>query len=360
MNMTEFELAKLLETADLTGGTVIYDKTKVVVVAKSILIHPDFINESDFLFLIDKSSNIRVGGIMSLGDDIHIYIKPEYRGQGYTSHVMREVVPYWIPGLISITSTFPYQDAKIEYLATCAQLKLRSQHSTNNERYQMWRDMDKHKEEMLKRSVYARALANEIECVKALRECSDKVTHPRKLRKNYGISDVEFIEDLMCKNRIDCATGCINLPKLKYQSLNFHTATIEEIYQTMRRLCLVEATCEDEEHYIEFTPYNRLNLYDDEEDQPCQDITLRFIHIEQGAMRISLSNCYGRTYEWANKHELLLDENQQAHYKWGYIEIEDEYHINFVIHRDFQIEDICRLAEQENLYEQRDIDFLYE
>lgn len=349
--MTDFEFAKLIETTDLTGGVVVYDKTKMVVVAKSILTHPNCINESKFLFLIDKKTEIRVGGVMNFGDDIQVYIKPAYRGQGYTSHVMREVVPYWMPALISVTSTYSYQDAKIEYLASLAQLTLRPRYISDSKKHQIWKEMDAHEEEVLANSAYARALAIAEQNPEELRNCPDKVTNPLRLHKNYGIRDAEFANDLERKMRIDCISGEIALPKVLFPFLDFKTASPEEIYLIMRRICAAKIKNDFEIYGVQITPYDDVPLFQDHT-QWTMELNLNYVMLQNNSVCVSICSPYGQAMEWFESHVILDDDNQKSFketsevfYDWGSVHISKDYlHFNF--HREFTENAISNLIQK--------------
>ena len=349
--MTEFEFAKLIETADLTGGTVIYDKIKVVVVAKSILTHPNCLGESNFLFLIDKTTNIRVGGVMDLGDDIQVYVKPAYRGQGYTSHIMREIVPYWMPGLISVTSFFEYQDAKIEYLAACAQLSLRPKNISSQEHYALWRAMDKKEEEVLASSEYARAIKAAQHNLNLLRECQDKVTKPRRLRKNYGTPDAEFAEDLVRYTRINCQTGDIALPKTNFTSIDFKTASAEEVYITMHRLCATEVNDDFDTAVVDIIPYDDTILCTFQ-DMWMAQFTLHCISLRSDSICVSIYAAFKSAHEWVQQntqldwqHRKNLENWEELSFDWGSLYVDDDY-MEFTFPRNWQENTISNLIQK--------------
>jgi hypothetical protein len=345
--MTEFELAKLVETEELRNGVVVYDKKKAIVVAKSIQPYPDS-GEHDFLIILDKRTKIRVGAIMSLGYDIQIYIKPMWRNKGYASLVMKEIVPYWMPALTSITSYYPYQNDKIAHLASCAQLTLRNarpEDGKTHARSAVWsEEREKH---ILANSEYARALASAYRDPKGLLACPDKVKNPRWLRKNIGVVDTEFRMDLERTSRINCKTGDVILPQTIFPPIDFKTASAKDIYLAVSDICLEEPFCEDGEHYIEFTPRREVLIVDVYNTPPyClkDEQDLAFIRLCRQGVYISLHMPYGAE-RWFREN--VTDKAEYQEYEWGSISVDIDEYIDIAINRNFtdhELEQVAKLS----------------
>lgn len=351
--MTEFEFAKFIETTDLTNGVVVYDKNGVIVVAKSILTHPDCIQEHNFLFIIDKRARMRIGAIMDLIDDIQIYIKPDWRGEGYASLLMREVVPYWMPGLVSITSSYKRQDAKIKHLAACANMKVRKSNLTLEQARKMERASEKRVARTLSQSSYARALASAYTNPKGLLDCPDKVTNPRRLRKNITTPDIDFIEDWETKNRINCQAGNIMLPKTKLPCINLKDDSVQRIYTRMAPSCLVEAFEENNSHYIELTPFSPVDMQCTDEGRFTDRLDLSFVRLDRDMVYVSFSAPFNNAHQWFKKHALPQSNTPtnkyEAHYDWGYVDLEDNNHVNFVFQRKCTERDIMNIINKNHL-----------
>lgn len=51
-------------------------------------------------FFITKESPLYVAAVLDMGNDLHVFVKEEYRGNGYLSRAMHEVVfPWFYQGL---------------------------------------------------------------------------------------------------------------------------------------------------------------------------------------------------------------------------------------------------------------------
>jgi hypothetical protein len=346
--MTEFELAKLVENEDLRDGVVVYDKKKAIVVAKSIRPYPDSCAEHDFLIILDKRTKIRVGAIMSLGYDIQIYIKPMWRNKGYASLVMKEIVPYWMPALTSITSHYQYQNDKIEHLASCAQLTLMN--ATPEDRAtHAWSDVvsEERKKRILANSEYARALASAYRDPKGLLACPDKVKNPRWLRKNIGVVDTEFRMDLERTSRINCKTGDVILPQTIFPPIDFKTASAKDIYLAVSDICLEEPFCEDGEHYIEFTPRREILIVDAYEtlhDCIKEEPIVAFIRLSRQGVYISLHMSAGAE-RWFREN--VTDKAEYQEYEWGSISVDIDEYIDIAINRNFtdhELEQVAKLS----------------
>ena len=340
--MTDKELARLIETVDLTGGVVIYDNTKVEVVTKWILTHPDCIRKHRFLFLIDKKSKIRVGGVMELYDDIQIYIKPAYRGKGYTTHVMREVVPYWLPELVSITSYFKHQNSKIKYLASCAGIKLRKKGTYENDQA-----MAKRKAKMLKRYPYAQALLDAENHPEALRDFPEKVRRPRRLRKDYGIGDAALVADLDRSDRINFATGNVTLPSLDFEPMDLRQASPEEIYLKMRRLCKIKINDDFDYPNVDIRPKQDI-VIDVLNKSQLPSITLHHIFLRDSSLEIGFKCSFTSGVKCVNEHAGLsnqVEAGDNIEYKWGELYVDDDC-IDLEIIRDWSEDTISKLIQK--------------
>ncbi|MBQ8805925.1 MAG: hypothetical protein IJZ68_05530 [Bacteroidaceae bacterium] len=350
--MTEIELAKIMETEDLTGGVVIYDKKPLVVVAKKIFV-PQCNQICSYLFLIDKKSEIRAGIVEDMYDDIHVYIRPEFRGWGYTSLVMKEIIPYWMPQLVSVTSAHDYQDDKIKYLAACAGLTVRDKdYMTGNAAQTLCAEMQKRAQLTLENSEYARALQVAQDNPKALLKCANKVKHPRRLSKDYAVGLLDFVEDFDRTIRVNCAHGEILLPQASFAYIDFRTSDIERIYERLRRLCYTEVFEEDGKLYIELNPYDTVYLPVHDKDST----SLSFVRISDGDIYVSLYTLRDDSYE-------LLQQNIAIHgtdlcinapaglvkCDWGDITFAEKDHLDFTFAREITPHDIRNLVDKYQL-----------
>lgn len=350
--MTDSEIAKIMELEDLTGGVVIYDKKPLIVVAKPVFL-AQYNKTSSFLFLIDKKSEIRAGIIEDMYDDIHAYIRPSFRDLGYTSLVMKEIIPYWMPQLVSVTSSHDYQDDKIQYLASCAGLTVRNESEmTGNAAQTLYAEMQKHAQMTLEHSEYARALRVAQADPKALLLCADKVKFPRRLRKNYAVGMRDFTQDLARAIRVNCAQGEILLPQVSFAYIDFRTSDIERIYERLRRLCYTEVFEEDGKLYMELNPYDTVYLPVRDKDKT----SLSFVRISDGNIYVSLYTLRDDSYELLQQniaiHGTDLCINASAGLvkcDWGNITFAEKDYLDFTFAREITQHDIRNLVDKYQL-----------
>lgn len=350
--MTEIEIAQVMASEDLTGGVVIYDKKPLVVVEKTVFL-PQYNQERSFLFLIDKKSEIRAGIIENMYDDIQVYIKPEFRGLGYTSLVMKEIIPYRMPQLVSVTSLHSYQDEKIKYLAACAGLTVRdNEYMTGNAAQVLYAEMQKRAQQVLETSEYARALQVAQYNPKALLMCADKVKLPRRLRKNYAVGMRDFTQDLTRAIRVNCAQGEILLPQVSFAHIDFRTSDIERIYERLRRLCYTEVFEEEGKLYMELNPYDTVYLPVRDQDKT----SLSFVRISDGDIYVSLYTVRDDSYELLQQnvaiHGTDLCINEPAGLvkcDWGNITFAEKDYLDFTFTREITQNDIRNLVDKYQL-----------
>lgn len=347
--MTVNELANLLDSVDLTDAVVIHDTGDVLYAVKTFEpMAPLFFYETRFVFYISKDMTERIGIIEDMGDDLFVYVKPQYRGHKYTETAMREIVPYLFPAIYSVTSAFDWQDDKIEWLAKQANMTVRFNKRWDGYEFQDHRNkMDARKQDILRKSAYARALQNVEQNPNALRAFPEIVANPMRFTNNIAYNPNVNKMQSSNKGCMDYTNGVLTLPYFCNALSNDKSPDV--IHLMLCDISEVNAYCEDGKNYIEYNMRDVVTIDETSKGYAFID----FVRVSAGddglyCMINARSNDEARElFEKIALHANHCD-NMIAYFSWGSVTLED-YELGILWNREFSQNEASAVIKKYNL-----------
>ena len=180
---------------------------------------------------------------------------------------------------------------------------------------------------MLETSAYAKAL-QEMN-IAALAACTDKVINPRCLTKDYPSKDIIFLSALHGLNSINCEEGLVYLPLTQFSALDCKVDSVEQLYQKLRRLCHITVARENDNICLEFSPYDSIMMYWDENKKFTEMLSFCFLRINHDNVYICLMSPFQNAEKWFHRYvkspKNLAEDIYECQYSWGMIELEGDY-----------------------------------